>query len=76
MKSVVRVIDGSSLINKKISEIESEYGIKVLAKFNPYSSKLNSKPVTPEDIVYPDLCLEIEGNYDSMRKFSLATVDF
>jgi len=76
MKGIFRIIDGSSLINKTIKNVESEFGIKILSKFNPYPSQANAQEVKEDDSLYPDLCLEVEGRYESMKKFSLATVDF
>ena len=73
---IFRVIDGSSLINKTVEAIEREFGVKIVAQFNPYPSQSNSKRANPRDAIYPDLCLEVEGDYENIKKFGLATVDF
>jgi len=76
MKSVVRIMQGSPLVDMKIKEIEDKFGVKVTTQYNPFPAEQNAKKAKPDERVYPNLCLEIEGNYEAMRKFSLASVDF
>lgn len=73
-RGIVRIVEGSPLINKTIQALESDFDIKIVAKYNPYPAKINSKPVKPEDVIYEDLCLEYVGKYESAKKLNLASV--
>ncbi len=74
MMGIVRVVNDSPLVNKTIKSIESDFGVKIIAKYNPYPSQSNSKKVKPDEIVRSELCLEYQGDYDAVKKFCSASV--
>lgn len=76
MKTVVRILEGTSLANQSISNIEETYGVKITGLIYPDGTEFHKDEIIPKCAVAPEMQLEVEGDYKTMRGFCLASVDF
>lgn len=73
LRNIFRIFEESPLINKSIQQIEQEYHIKVLRKFNPKPIPAKAKKPKPKELIYEFICLDVEGSCEAMKKFSSLT---
>lgn len=76
MEGEFRVQEGSPLIGKSITEIENEYGVKIIKICNPFPSPAEEKEPEPQLKLYPSLYLQVRASYEDMKRFSLELVNY
>ena len=72
----IRVTENSPLAHKTVEEIETQFGVKILTVSTPFPSPAEQKKPSNGFKLYPNLYVEIQGDYNNIRNLRLHAVKY
>ena len=73
MQTTIKIISGSPLSNRTVQEVAKEFSIIIVATYDQNYERLG---LLPNQKIIPPVYLEINGDFENVRRFSLTAVDF